>query len=110
LEAAFWRKDMANLDEPNGAPRNGERDEVADPASRGTPERRLRELEQENASLRHELETLRKRYQADRELLDALLLSGLPANEHEMQEMLASSGTISDLLREFESRQAGSSK
>ncbi len=93
---------MANLDEPNGTP--GGADEENTPLekmSRQTLEARIRELEKENARLRGDLDSLQARHKKDRELLDALLLSGLPADEHEMQQMLANSSSISDLIREF---------
>jgi predicted nucleic acid-binding Zn-ribbon protein len=98
---------MANLDEPNGTPGSGDEQNGQPKPARDALEQRVRELEQENAALRGELDSLRVRHQKDRDLLDALILSGLPADEHEMQEMLANSSSLSDLLREFEERQAG---
>lgn len=93
---------MANLDESNTPAGNGVPDPPADTPSRDALERRLRELERENVGLRKELADLRTAYERDKEILDALMLSGMPRTEEEFREMIANSYSFSDLIRELE--------
>src|SRR5437764_2049630 len=95
---------MANLNEPNGTPGGDGQNGPGDSSSRDALLQRVHELERENATLKADLAALQKRHDTDRDLLLSMIISELPQNEAEYQEMVAKSRSLSDLLREMETK------
>ena len=93
---------MSNLDEPNDSGGSSANGTPAEQMSRSDLETRVRELERENAQLKLDIEVLNIRAARDRQLLDALAVAGIPIDPREMEELKATSTSLSQLLGELE--------
>ncbi len=93
---------MSNLDEPNGAAGNADQNGDTERESRDALERRVRELEKENARLQTELGESQARLAQERGLLKGMILDDLPQTEAEYKDWTANSSSFSELLRGLE--------
>lgn len=92
---------MASLDESDTPAGDGRDADQPAGDGRESLERRVRELERENARLRGEVAEARATAARDRELLAAFVLDGMPRDDEEFRRMVGESIWFADVIRDL---------